>query len=84
MVFHDGSPFSFPHLQSSSTAQDSTSDLLNPRWQLPASGFAFEAALKQLTADVIRRAMDAEDGNISAAARRLGVPRDFIRYRIGQ
>ncbi|NDV62038.1 sigma-54-dependent Fis family transcriptional regulator [Puniceicoccales bacterium CK1056] len=56
--------------------------LKNPYWSLPETGFDFEAALKDLTKDVIEEALDQENGNVSAAARRLGVPRDFIRYRI--
>lgn len=56
--------------------------LLNPAWRLPESGFAFEEALKALTREVIEEALRQEEGNVSAAARRLGVPRDFIRYRL--
>jgi DNA-binding NtrC family response regulator len=58
--------------------------LLNPAWRLPAEGFAFEDALQRLTLDVIESAMEEANGNVSAAARRLGVSRDFIRYRLGQ
>ena len=32
----------------------------------------------------MRLALDQADGNVSAAARLLGVPRDFVRYRLGQ
>lgn len=53
-------------------------DWLNPAWELPESGFSIEQATQRL----IRIALDASNENISAAARRLGVPRDFIRYRI--
>jgi DNA-binding NtrC family response regulator len=31
----------------------------------------------------IRLAMERTEGNVSAAARLLGVPRDFVRYRLG-
>jgi transcriptional regulator with GAF, ATPase, and Fis domain len=31
---------------------------------------------------LIRRALAQTDGNVSAAARLLGVTRDYIRYRI--
>jgi transcriptional regulator with GAF, ATPase, and Fis domain len=33
--------------------------------------------------DFVRLAMDQAGGNVSAAARLLGVPRDFVRYRLG-
>jgi DNA-binding NtrC family response regulator len=47
-------------------------------FELPAHGFSLEAAIDAL----IRRALAQTDGNVSAAARRLGVTRDYIRYRI--
>ena len=52
----------------------------NPAWQLPAAGFSLDAMIDQLVADVVRE----EEGNVSAAARRLGVTRDFLRYRLGE
>jgi two-component system, NtrC family, response regulator AtoC len=60
------------------------SSLLNPNWTLPENDYQFEQDLQQLTLHVIRMAMSATEGNISAAARLLGVPRDFIRYRISE
>ena len=62
----------------------SSQALLNPAWQLPEEGFSFESALHALTEQVLRDALDKEKGNVSAAARRLGVARDFIRYRLDQ
>lgn len=59
-----------------------SSSLLNPLFELPESGFRFEEALNDLTQKVIHSALQAENNNVSAAARRLGVPRDFIRYRL--
>jgi two-component system, NtrC family, response regulator AtoC len=41
--------------------------------------FSLEAAINEL----IRLAMERSGGNVSAAARLLGVPRDFVRYRLG-
>jgi DNA-binding NtrC family response regulator len=51
-------------------------------WNLPEEGFQFEDALNALTMTVIEDALAKENDNVSAAARRLGVPRDFIRYRL--
>lgn len=59
-------------------ATATTDDWLNPDWQLPESGFSVEAATRRF----IELAVETCDGNVSAAARRLGVPRDFIRYRL--
>lgn len=41
--------------------------------------FSLDAAIDHL----VRLAMDKTEGNVSAAARLLGVPRDFVRYRLG-
>lgn len=32
---------------------------------------------------LMQLALAQTDGNVSAAARLLGVPRDFVRYRLG-
>lgn len=56
--------------------------LLNPLFQLPESDFNLETEIKALERSIIDNAMQITQGNISAAARRLGVPRDFVRYRI--
>lgn len=63
-------------------APDGRQPILNPLWQLPDQPFDFEKELHHLTLEVIRQALRTEKDNVSAAARRLGVPRDFIRYRI--
>lgn len=44
----------------------------------PESGFSLEAATRTL----VERAMQQSGGNVSAAARLLGVTRDFVRYRL--
>jgi DNA-binding NtrC family response regulator len=86
LIFNEGPSLDFDHLDPGHPPQpDSPGDpssLRNPFWQLPRSGFNFEQALQELTRGVIQSALDEENGNVSAAARRLGVPRDFIRYRI--
>ncbi len=50
----------------------------NPAWQLPETGFTIDAAIN----DLIAEALHATHGNVSAAARRLGVTREFLRYRL--
>ena len=86
LVFQDARPLTFDSLggqASEEMPEVNPNSLKNPLWTLPDSGFDFEAALKILEKEVIQEALDKENGNVSAAARRLGVPRDFIRYRIG-
>jgi DNA-binding protein Fis len=52
---------------------------LNESWEFPDDGaFQLEEAIVRL----IKKALDQVDGNVSAASRLLGVPRDFIRYRL--
>lgn len=58
--------------------------LRNPAWALPAEGFDLEAAVRDLEQELIDEALEAAEGNVSAAARRLGVARDFLRYRLKQ
>jgi len=47
---------------------------------LPLQGFVLDEAINRF----IHLAMEQTGGNISAAARLLGVPHDFIRYRLGR
>lgn len=56
--------------------------LRNPVWQLPEDGFSLESALSDLERSLIDEALAEAEGNLSAAARRLGVSRDFLRYRV--
>ena len=54
-------------------------DWLNPNFTFPPEGFSLEDA----TAALIGRALQQTGNNVSAAARLLGVSRDFLRYRLG-
>jgi DNA-binding NtrC family response regulator len=51
----------------------------NPDFQFPEQGFDLEEAILH----IIRAALEQSGGNVSAAARRLGVSRDYLRYRLG-
>jgi two-component system response regulator AtoC len=52
----------------------------NPAWRLPENDFSLEAVIDHLVEDALK-----ETGhNVSAAARRLGVTREFLRYRLAQ
>jgi DNA-binding NtrC family response regulator len=51
---------------------------VSPDFQVPPAGFSLDAAIDAL----IRRTLAQTDGNVSAAARLLGVTRDYIRYRL--
>jgi len=54
---------------------------LQPEFTFPTEGgFDLEGAIDKLVA----RALDQADQNVSGAARLLGVPRDYVRYRLKQ
>jgi DNA-binding NtrC family response regulator len=60
------------------SGEGATQTWVSPQFQLPDTGFSLDEAIDAL----IRRALDQTSGNVSAAARLLGVTRDYIRYRI--
>lgn len=82
IVFEDGNELDFPNLQSGATpaAGGGTplDEWLNPKFAFPAQGFDLEAAINRL----IQLALAQTSGNVSAAARLLGVSRDYVRYRL--
>ncbi len=51
---------------------------LNPGFTFPDSGFRLEDAIRRL----IDHALAQSQGNVSRAARLLGVSRDYLRYRL--
>jgi len=54
---------------------------LQPEFTFPdEGGFDLEGAIDKL----VDRALDQADQNVSGAARLLGVPRDYVRYRLKQ
>ncbi len=59
-------------------ASNTQNDWLNPSFTFPEDGFDLEKEMLRL----IERAIYQANGNISEAARLLGVPRDYIRYRL--
>jgi DNA-binding NtrC family response regulator len=80
IVFEDGMALSFPQLGPGADEAPPEplpkQDWLNPEYDF--SGFSLEAAIDRF----IQVAMQRADGNVSAAARLLNVPRDYIRYRL--
>lgn len=58
--------------------QSPVDDWLNQHWTLPDHGFFLEKAIDRL----IQLALQQTQNNVSAAARKLNVPRDYIRYRL--
>jgi DNA-binding NtrC family response regulator len=82
IVFEEGSELHFAHLAGAAaeTGQSNSTGWLSPEFRFPPEGFVLDQAINQL----MHRALEQTDGNICAAARLLGVPHDFIRYRLGR
>jgi DNA-binding NtrC family response regulator len=81
LVFEEGEELNFAQLPGSLTtpAPAGQPDWLKPGFSFPESGFSLDEATNRL----MKLALSQADGNVSAAARLLGVPRDFVRYRLG-
>lgn len=81
LVLSGGGDLEFSTLSETGRAHlVSSDDWLNPEWRVPEDGFSIEDAMHRL----IKVALDQSGGNLSAAARLLGVNRDYIRYRLAK
>jgi DNA-binding NtrC family response regulator len=78
LIFGDGQPLAFARLGVDPVDPAPVAAWRNPAWQLPPAGFALDGVIDEL----IAHALAATDQNVSAAARRLGVTREFLRYRL--
>ncbi len=79
VIFGDGQPLDFARLGGATDlAPAPVAAWRNPAWHLPAEGFALDGVIDEL----ITHALAATNQNVSAAARRLGVTREFLRYRL--
>jgi two-component system, NtrC family, response regulator AtoC len=82
LVFDDGDSLDFRHLRFENEGAEGTEggkpDWFRQSFLFPEDGFSLEAAILR----IIQHAMKQAGGNLSAAARLLGVPRDYIRYRL--
>jgi two-component system response regulator AtoC len=82
VVFGGERGLAFPHLGGGPAANEgkasSSADCLRTDFVFPENGFSMETAIDEL----VRRAVKQANGNVSAAARLLGVSRDVVRYRL--
>jgi DNA-binding NtrC family response regulator len=81
MVFEEGAELDFPNLAESPGLAGA--GRVEEQWpglafRIPEEGFSLEEAIERLTQLAVKQA----EGNVSAAARLLGMPRDFVRYRL--
>ena len=76
LIFSRGPLLHFEGLGDPSPA--SASSWRNPAWRIPDEGFSVD----QVVTDLIDEVLRDTNHNISATARRLGVTREFLRYRL--
>jgi DNA-binding NtrC family response regulator len=76
VVFGGERGLTFAHLAGDGT--NAASSWMRQDFVFPENGFSLETAIDEL----VSRAVKQADGNVSAAARLLGVSRDVVRYRL--
>lgn len=80
IVFEEGPALDFLHLQADGQHEAPAgegAEWFNAAYTFPPEGFSLEEAINRM----IQHALKQTDDNVSAAARLLGVSRDYIRYR---
>ena len=79
IVFEDGDEWEFSSLPASNENNNNgnNNELFNEKFNFPKEGFSLEETIGR----IIQHAITQSGGNVSAAARLLDVPRDYIRYR---
>jgi DNA-binding NtrC family response regulator len=84
LVFEEGAELRFDHLAGASQAAQDNPALASADWFNARFVFAGEGAfsLEEAINRVIRHALSQTHNNVSAAARLLGVSRDYVRYRL--
>ena len=79
IVFEENSELCFESLQTPiNTEHPMETSWFKPDFRFPPEGFSLEAAIGFL----IQHALKQTGNNVSAAARLLGVSRDYLRYRL--
>ena len=76
LIFGGGPRLDFAHL--AAPAAGAAPAWRNPAWHLPEEGFTLDSVV----AGLVDEALHATGHNVTAAARRLGVTREFLRYRL--
>ena len=78
IVFEDGDEWEFSSIPASNeNNNENNNELINEKFNFPKEGFSLEETIGR----IIQHAITQSGGNVSAAARLLDVPRDYIRYR---
>jgi DNA-binding NtrC family response regulator len=79
VVFGGERGLTFSHLGlATSTGAAGSPGWMRSDFVFPENGFSLEAAIDEMVGHALKQA----GGNVSAAARLLGVSRDVVRYRL--
>src|SRR5581483_11366646 len=80
IVFEDHDELAFDNLKSQIDPAKpmESAAWLNPSFSFPPEGFSLEQAMGTF----VQHALKQSGNNVSAAARLLGVSRDYLRYRL--
>jgi DNA-binding NtrC family response regulator len=78
VIFEDSEALDFPLLGNAALPSALPKDWLSAGYRFPDEGFSLDDAVNRL----VQLALEQSDGNVSGAARMLGVTRDFVRYRL--
>jgi len=80
IVFEESEELNFDNLQTpiDPAQPDTQAAWFDPEFRFPPEGFKLEDAIGLL----VRQALKQSGNNVSAAARLLGVSRDYLRYRL--
>jgi DNA-binding NtrC family response regulator len=81
IVFEESQDLNLDHLFSANAplaGPEEKSEWFNVQFVFPKEGFLLEEAINRM----IQHALKQTGGNVSAAARLLGVSRDYLRYRL--
>jgi DNA-binding NtrC family response regulator len=78
VVFGGERGLAFPHLAAVGSGGAPSATWLRPEFVFPEHGFSLESAIDELVGQAVKQA----GGNVSGAARLLGVSRDVVRYRL--
>ncbi|MFT4587386.1 MAG: two-component system response regulator AtoC [Limisphaerales bacterium] len=85
IVFEDSEQLDFTSLARSNSSSLASghldeSEWFNERFNFPSEGFSLEDGINR----IIKHALEQTNENVSAAARLLGVSRDYVRYRLSE
>jgi two-component system response regulator AtoC len=83
-IMHDAGLLQAEHLpkELTGTAGDSDMEMIPLDFTIPPDGIDLEKMVDRITLGIIKKVLKMADGNISQAAKLLGIPRGTLRYKL--